>query len=186
MDNKNCSFCQEESIYSAILYDQGVISEVFFCEFHARNYQSNPHDKKRPQEASNSLNTVKNNINNIIKKNFLDSKTIKKSKIVNNNLHCPECDMDKYTIAETGIFGCDFCYTFFEKSLKPRFPEQYKDFFAKDRILALSDEYPVKKSDMNELEILKGKLECSVKKEDYIEAAKIRDRIKLIENPKDQ
>lgn len=116
-----CSFCEKDSTYDLTICDQGVFQQVNFCPTHAEdiNNISDIDFKDSDQDILGEILTKDLAFQSKIQ--ILDSDfkegTIKA---------CPNCGMDLDTIRETGFFGCDLCYGFFEKELKPIFPEEYK------------------------------------------------------------
>jgi len=102
-----CSFCEEETKYHLCRNDEGKINNVNFCKKHARKIEYN--------KELDILFTKSNEYNNISKFNIIQSSLEK----------CPYCGMDKYTIYETGILGCNNCFTFFENEINKEFPELY-------------------------------------------------------------
>ena len=50
MDKKTekiCSFCNNISMFSAVLYDQGIVTEAEFCSYHAQFIDGDEIDRKK-------------------------------------------------------------------------------------------------------------------------------------------
>lgn len=109
-----------------------------------------------------------------------DKKKNKNKKMIiedENIIRCSKCSMSYDDFLEKGKFGCAFCYTAFKEQVKPiirrihgktthkgNFPEKYKETI----------KY------VKEIKLLNNKLNIEVKKENFENAAKIRDEIKKI------
>lgn len=94
---------------------------------------------------------------------------------------CPSCGMSIGELAKTSKLGCSKCYEFFDSYLEPvmkrihgntrhvgKLPENADENFKKER----------------QLSSLKNELKAAVAREDYEQAALLRDRIKEMEGEK--
>ena len=91
---------------------------------------------------------------------------------------CPKCNLTYSEFKKIGKLGCEKCYEVFEDKIEPILKQlhgsvQYKGNVPKEQNNHLKDD--------TKLYELKKKLEDCVKKEEYEEAAKLRDMIKEIE-----
>jgi len=93
-------------------------------------------------------------------------------------LKCPKCGLTYEDFKKVGRLGCGECYNAFKEALVPLLK----------RIHGSTQHYgksPKKIAKIvktrNELDVLKEKLQKAVQKEDFEEAAKIRDKIKELE-----
>lgn len=103
--------------------------------------------------------------------------------ILPEEIKCKECGYTLSKYKSTGLFGCDECYNTFKKEidsilLKLQGKNRMKK--GKEKIKNLNDTVVDKKE--NKIDILKAKLKEHIEKEEFEEAAKVRDEIKKLEN----
>ncbi len=96
---------------------------------------------------------------------------------------CPSCDSTFDQIAKRGRLGCPDCYDTFREELLPSLRRMHGKTrhigkVPKTAFEEVRDEYEVDK--------LKAELDEAVGREDYEQAAKLRDQIKLIEAKKEE
>ncbi len=102
-------------------------------------------------------------------------------------LCCSECGMTLKEFRDTGKFGCPNCYKtfepFFSKNIKiiqatdrhcGKYPKNYKDIAEK----AGKEKAEGKAEELSNVEMLSIRLQQAVEREDFEEAARIRDEIK--------
>ncbi len=92
-------------------------------------------------------------------------------------LKCPVCGETFIEFIETAKFGCGLCYVAFKEKIKPLLRKIHSKAIHKGKIPKKME--PVVKLNQN-LKELDNKLKIALKKENYEEAAKIRDQIKKI------
>jgi protein arginine kinase activator len=94
------------------------------------------------------------------------------------DITCPSCDLTFAEFKEDGLFGCSECHVAFQEHL-PRILKQIHGAAVHNGKAPseLTEDAVAKK----ELRTLKSKLKRCVDKEEYEKAAKIRDRIALLE-----
>jgi protein-arginine kinase activator protein McsA len=85
---------------------------------------------------------------------------------------CPGCSFSVHTIAATGKVGCGECYNTFKKELS--------GLINKCQAGATTHKGKVPKNTPEVLKSLEAKLKDAVIKEDYAEAARLRDEIKKL------
>lgn len=90
---------------------------------------------------------------------------------------CPNCGYTLKDFSNTGMFGCQICYETFSKELDSMFIK----YHGKNRHLKLPDNNMKSKKNVCTLVELKEKLKEAIEKEEYENAAIIRDKIKGIE-----
>ncbi len=91
---------------------------------------------------------------------------------------CPTCGATMDTISATGMLGCPACYTFFEKELTPAITRSHGTAIHTD----VTPE-PPKKSEREQLE---EEMRAAIAKEDFEQAAALRDRIKALKKEEEQ
>jgi len=96
-------------------------------------------------------------------------------------IKCPKCNYTFSDYANSGLLGCDECYTTFITKLEPIL---YK-LHGKSQHVKLKNNSNIEKP-KNKLEELQIELENSIEKEEYEKAAIIRDEIKKIKERGDK
>lgn len=93
------------------------------------------------------------------------------------DLTCGECGLELKSFLESGLLGCPQCYLDFEDFLKTLLRRYHG---TTRRLTSRKTGTPSPK--IEEMNRLKGELERAIGLEDFEAAAKIRDRIKSLEN----
>ncbi len=91
---------------------------------------------------------------------------------------CPLCKMKLSTFLKTSKPGCGECYSAFEKEMAPLLKKIHATNIHSGKVAKSGDEKVIAK---RKIDLLKAKLQDAVKKEQYEEAAKLRDEIKEME-----
>lgn len=91
---------------------------------------------------------------------------------------CKKCSSSITEIMNSGKVGCDECYQVFNQELLPSIENIHSKSTHIGKISVSADSKVKKKA---ELEQLKSDLNEAVQKQEFENAAKLRDRIKLIE-----
>lgn len=97
------------------------------------------------------------------------------------SLKCPSCGMTYPDFKKIGRFGCSECYNAFRKYL----PSLLKRIHGSSRYVGNIPEKK-KATEVDELEKLRQKLQEAIEKEEFEEAAKIRDKIRALEAKRKQ
>lgn len=93
-------------------------------------------------------------------------------------IKCPNCAMTYEDFKKIGRLGCGDCYYSFKKYLAPLL----KRIHGSNQHVGKSPSRKVKGVKIrNELQLLKDKLQKAIQEEAFEEAAKIRDKIKILE-----
>jgi len=93
-------------------------------------------------------------------------------------LKCPKCGLTYEDFKKVGRLGCGECYTAFKEALVPLL----KRIHGSTQHCGKSPKKIARiVKAKNELEVLKEKLQKSIQKEDFEEAAKLRDKIRELE-----
>ena len=99
---------------------------------------------------------------------------------------CKNCGLDIQTANKTRKVNCPYCYYFFSEKISAllggsdirhtgRVPDNYTDFTVH------GTEHKPERSSLNDVSILKSRLDQAVENEEYEEAALLRDKIKDLE-----
>ena len=95
-----------------------------------------------------------------------------------SRLVCPRCGLSYLEFRKTGRLGCPDDYEFFRKGLQP-FLE--KIHLATQHVGKIPSRADVRTQQVQELVVLRRQLSDLVQKEAYEDAARVRDRIKRME-----
>jgi len=87
---------------------------------------------------------------------------------------CPGCHMRAADFRKTSRLGCGQCYETFSAILEPMIASMQKSDIHRGK-------HPVREDVRHELNRLRTCLEGAIRKEDYEEAAALRDRIRVLE-----
>lgn len=91
---------------------------------------------------------------------------------------CPQCGVKFVEFRNTGRLGCPHDYQAFREELLPLLENIHGETKHTGKT---PRRFPQTQETQSELTNLRGRLKSAVSKEDYEEAAKIRDRIKTLE-----
>jgi len=93
------------------------------------------------------------------------------------DITCPNCGMKYETFRKTGLLGCAQCYTHFREPLERLIMSIHSNTQHTGRVPGgIAKEVSLK----NTIDQLKGKLVEAIAAEEYEEAAKLRDQIRLL------
>lgn len=94
------------------------------------------------------------------------------------SIQCPECGLLYSSFRETGRLGCAHCYTAFEQQLKPLLRRVHGSVKHVGRTPAIDDAHAARRRQLHDLQQL---MERAVARDDFEEAAKLRDQIRALE-----
>lgn len=89
-------------------------------------------------------------------------------------ISCPACHMRPSDFKKTGRLGCPRCYETFAEQLKPMLRNMHEDTTHTGKMLA-------REQRSRELQVLRADLQEAVARQDFEQAAVLRDRIKEVE-----
>lgn len=105
-----------------------------------------------------------------------------------NVLKCDKCDMTYDEFMNIGKFGCGNCYSVFSDKIEPVLKRLHGStkYIGRNAIINSNKEIKERSiiKEVSEIESLKEELKLAIKDERYEEAAKIRDKIKNMEENK--
>lgn len=102
-------------------------------------------------------------------------------------LKCPNCKLTYKDFKKIGRLGCSYCYVTFRKYLDPLLKSihgasQHLGKVPPGQLVKTKEQLEPKELEQtDELEVLKQKLQKAIAKEEFEEAAKLRDRIRELE-----
>ncbi|MBM7704997.1 UvrB/UvrC motif-containing protein [Metabacillus iocasae] len=168
-----CQQCQERP---ATLHFTKVIngqkSEMHICEYCAKeNGEISIH--------TNSGFSINNLLAGLLNLDKPFTETTSKSFTNNEIKQCPTCGMTYPQFAEIGRFGCADCYTTFKQPLTPFLKRLHGGNYSHNGKIPnrIGSNLHLKK----ELEAMRLKLKEYIEKEEFEEAAKLRDQIRSLE-----
>jgi protein arginine kinase activator len=91
------------------------------------------------------------------------------------NVQCPQCGLRYSSFRENGRLGCPQCYEAFEQQLKPLLRRVHGALRHTGKSPAIDDEHAARRRELRELQEL---MEQAVVRDDFEEAARLRDRIR--------
>ncbi|MDD5067202.1 MAG: UvrB/UvrC motif-containing protein [bacterium] len=94
-----------------------------------------------------------------------------------NIIKCPLCGISYDEFLESGKLGCGYCYTSFREQIKPILRRIHGCIYHKGKVPV---KYKKRIKIVKDLKVLNNRLRMALKKEDYEEAAFLRDKIKKI------
>lgn len=103
-----------------------------------------------------------------------------KTKSQPRQLRCETCGLTYQQFSKIGRFGCSDCYNHFETVLEPLLRRVHGNTTHNGKVPARTGDHLRKKRELNEL---KAHLERLVAREEFEEAARVRDRIRELERP---
>lgn len=180
---QNCGKNEVTFRYTQVI--NGVKKEMNLCDTCAKELGLKDINFNMPISFSSFLSDFFNEYNDNLLPSFIGTEEKK----------CNSCGTTFDNFVNTGEFGCSNCYDIFENRISSilknlqganrHIGRGYKEIMPK----ADSEEKTVKKVSNKEkketkLEKLQKDLQKAIKDERYEDAAKIRDEIKKIENPK--
>ncbi|CCQ93789.1 conserved hypothetical protein [[Clostridium] ultunense Esp] len=101
------------------------------------------------------------------------------SQVTSRPLQCPTCGLTYQQFTQSGRFGCSGCYHAFEEQLEPLFRRVHGNTIHRGKVPRRSEH---KLGLKRKLEDLKRLLARKVEREEFEEAAKIRDQIRELES----
>ncbi len=97
-------------------------------------------------------------------------------------IRCPRCGLSYSDLRKTFRLGCSQCYETFKKQLEPMLRRIHGSTIHKGKV---PSKVPIKvEAPKDKIRELKTKLAETIKKEEYEEAARLRDEIRTLEKRK--
>ena len=173
----NCGKKEANFMYTEII--NGAKKEVRLCSDCAKKLGYLDMSFNMPLDFSNFFGDFLNEYDSLMPSLFTER---------TKALKCSNCGTDYDEFLTTGQFGCSNCYDVFEDRIEPLLRQLHGDikYLGKKSGNKLSrikidDTNKENLKDDSKIENLKRKLKEAIKVENYEEAAKIRDEIKVLE-----
>lgn len=161
----DCERCQQnEAKVHITQFINGVKQDTHLCETCAQSLKIN---LGLPQFPINNLNNL---LSFLSKSSGIDKKATEN--------RCPNCQIPYSKIAETGFVGCSECYRHFSTQLEPLLQRIHGAKRHRGKIPKRAGESLMLR---REIDDLKSGLKEAVGRENYEEAARLRDQIKELE-----
>lgn len=167
-----CEDCNEKvaNIYLTKTI-QGKKMEKYICEDCAKKYQEQFGVVFKPQM----------NISNLLGSLFENELIPQMDNASHDGYKCKKCDMNNYKFAKEGRLGCSECFNYFGVQLEPLLKRLHGVTNHTGKIpKRMGGDLRLK----NEIKLLREKLQIAVSKEEFEEAARLRDIIKELESKK--
>lgn len=179
-----CDICKEKE---ATIHIQEIISNniktIHICENCAKMYGFKSDIMDMGFNLFNLFSQMNNNETGKNEKNDknkpLPEEHVEQQNIIleENKLKCPQCSTTYDELLETGKFGCGYCYLAFKEQIKPIIRRIHGTIYHKGKV---PEKYKKQIKIANDLRGLNNRLKSAVKKENYEQAAELRDKIKLL------
>jgi protein-arginine kinase activator protein McsA len=161
-----CSYCSKKHSFVLSKIRNGNFIQVAVCDDHAVDFES---------QFVLKMGEIHFKTNNLVSKGHNYDEIIKYSR-ENSNKKCVKCGIPVETFLATGIPSCNSCYDSFF-SMVISILDNYGELFGHYN----GDSSALKKEDISEIiEGYKKRLEKSIKREDFVKAAEIRDALNNI------
>lgn len=168
-----CEHCKQRHANVTVTQVQnGQKFERHYCEECAQQFH--PFQFETSEEAASLQQFVSNWFN------FFPS-TTKKERTANTereNLTCPSCGFTYRHFLKQGKFGCEHCYETFSTQLPPLLEK----IQAGTKHVGFVEEAPSKEKVEQKITKLREQIKEAIHVENFEEAAKIRDEIRMLEN----
>ncbi|SMB84522.1 Protein-arginine kinase activator protein McsA [Desulfonispora thiosulfatigenes DSM 11270] len=165
-----CEDCNEKvaNIYLTKTIN-GKKMEKYICEDCAKKYQEQFGVVFKPQLSFSNL------LGSLFENEFIPQI----GSISSNGLKCEKCGMDHHKFAKDGRLGCNECFNYFGMQLEPLLKRLHGTTKHTGKIpKRIGGGLRIK----NEIKLMREKLQYAVSKEEFEEAAKLRDSIKELES----
>jgi len=168
-----CQQCQRvEATIQIIKSIDGVSSEYFYCAQCARSND----ELDFTLEPAFSLHQL---FSSMLNQNMLGNRELAKS----SKLQCSSCGLTFAQFSQVGRFGCSNCYTAFTEKLKPLIKRIHASSSHPGKVpQRVVGRFKAKQK----IDRLREELKVKISKEQFEEAAVLRDEIKEIEKKVDQ
>lgn len=166
-----CEICKEkEATLHLTKIVNGVKEERHICEDCAK--------KEKGINIINDLNISPSFSFQNILSGFLDYMNSSTSSNISNEIVCENCGKTYREFKESGLLGCENCYSVFKSSVLPIIKRVQLSTEHCGKIPVKSGKYIIKQKEIIKL---KEELQKAIAIEEYEKAAEIRDKIKELE-----
>jgi protein arginine kinase activator len=156
-----CQHCTKAAtLHITEIVSEEQVEELHLCEEHAHKYLNEPMQKSASSKGSSAAHGEE-----------VDEPAVM-------NRECPVCGLKFVDFRNSGRLGCPHDYQEFREELAPLL----ENIHGETRHVGKSPRrLPQSRQTQSELVQLRKQLQQAVNKEDYEEAAKLRDRIRKLE-----
>lgn len=170
--------CQECSERPASLHFTKIVNgektEFHLCESCAR-------DKGELLPGGQNGFSIHNLLSGMLNFDYADqAKT--KAETTPNQLRCKTCGLTYQQFSKIGRFGCSDCYHYFKPVLEPLFRRVHGNTAHSGKVPERAGGQLKRKRELDEL---KTQLQNLVAREEFEEAARVRDRIRELEHDRE-
>lgn len=163
--------CQECGIRPATLHFTKIVNgqkaEYHICDHCAK-------EKGELIQGSNNVFSIHNLLSGLLNYDPVSSG----SKVATKSVRCESCGLTYNQFSQSGRFGCSNCYKAFEGRLDPLFKRVHGSTIHGGKVPKREG---VSISQKRHLQELKKTLSKKIEREEFEEAAKIRDTIRQLE-----
>ena len=162
---KKCDACSKPAVYHITAIKDGAATEFHYCEIHFHEYMNSPDGPVgQPEPVAGHA--------------FSDELELSESFEDADQLVCPNCGITYREFREQGRFGCPHDYIVFREALLPLLENIHGDV---QHVGKCPKRAPHASQQQYQLIKLRRELADAIDREEYEEAADLRDQIAEIE-----
>jgi len=163
-----CQRCPKQATFHITDIERGKPKEFHFCDEHARQHLSPSTEGGEKAEMSSLAEKLSQG----------GLETARESTSVEKQV-CPLCQMSFQEFRNTGRLGCPYDYEVFRDELMPLLENIHEETRHTGKFPRRAPRDPVRQTELIQL---RNEQKRAIASEDYETAARIRDKIKSIEN----
>lgn len=168
---ERCQKCAKPATYHITDIERGKASEYHFCDDHARQHLTSP---EAPEPSASSMSDL---AGTLIKGPSAGTGGSREPSPADRHT-CPVCQITFLEFRNSGRLGCPHDYEVFRDELMPLLENIHEDTRHCGKVPRRA---PRSSQHQTELIELRNRLKRAIAAEDYEEAAKLRDQIKVLE-----
>jgi protein arginine kinase activator len=163
-----CQRCPKPATFHITDIERGKPKEFHFCDEHARQHLSPSTESGEKAEISSLAEKLSQG----------GLETAREASAVEKQV-CPLCQMSFQEFRNTGRLGCPYDYEVFRDELMPLLENIHEETRHTGKFPRRAPRDPVRQTELIQL---RNEQKRAIAAEDYETAARIRDKIKAIEN----
>jgi protein arginine kinase activator len=163
-----CQKCSKPATFHITDIERGKPKEFHFCDEHARQHLApGPEGGEKPDISSLAEKLSQGGL-----------EAAREAPTAADKQTCPVCQMNFQEFRNTGRLGCPYDYEVFRDELMPLLENIHEETRHTGKIPRRAPRDPVRQTELIQL---RNDLKRAVAAEDYEMAARVRDKIKAIE-----
>lgn len=171
-----CQVCGAQATHKFTKLVGGKVEEVYYCKEHAD--QNNNYFPKS-QDMQSVINAMLKNLLENKEEGAVSVSDSQQETVEDTSETCPSCGLHFSEYRKTLLLGCSNCYDAFQVKLTPELKRYHGAINHKGRMPgSMTDD------EENKLQVLvelRKRMDDSITREDFQEAARLRDQIRDLE-----